>query len=93
MECSVERAGPFSGFVRKVVITGDARPLERPRDPDKGREFDEVHRYTEDFTLQLRFSGRKVAMLRERQAWNAELLMQGVLAGRLRDFSGGGPVA
>lgn len=76
---------PLQALVSKVVITHDGRPLERPRDPDKAREFDEIQRYTELFGLQLRFSGRKAAMLREREAWSFDLLMQALATGILFD--------
>ena len=76
---------PLQALVSKVVLTHDGRPLERPPDADKAREFDEVQRYTELFGLQLRFSGRKAAMLREREGWSFDLLMQALATGILFD--------
>lgn len=81
----VNEQAPLQALVSKVVITHDGRPLERPRDADKAREFDEIQRYTELFGLQLRFSGRKAAMLRERGGWDFDLLMQALGTGVLFD--------
>lgn len=76
---------PLQALVSKTVITHDGRPLERPHDADKAREFDEIQRYAELFGLLLRFSGRKAVMLREREAWSFELLMQALATGVLFD--------
>ncbi len=76
---------PFLALVSKVVITQDGRPLERPSDLEKRREFDEIQCYTQELTLQLMVSARKLGMLRERQAWNLDLLMQALAAGVLFD--------
>jgi hypothetical protein len=81
----VNEQAPLQALVSKVVITHDGRPLQRPRDPDQAREFDEIQRYTELFGLQLRFTGRKAAMLRERGAWSFDLLMQALATGSLFD--------
>jgi len=76
---------PLLALMPKVKITHDGRPFERPHDPDKAREFDEIERYVEDVKMQLTLSARKMEMFRERDAWDEGLLMQALADGALFD--------
>jgi uncharacterized protein DUF4209 len=79
------RQFPLQALATKVTITADGRPHERPGDPEQRRQFDEIERYVENLEIQMAFSTRKVALLRERDAWNEQLLMQALGGGMLFD--------
>lgn len=79
----LQRRFPLQALVTKVTISDDGRPFERPADPEKRREFDEIEHYLQDIRLRLQFAARKVAMFRERLAWSEELIMQALARGVL----------
>ncbi len=76
---------PIQALVRKTTLTHDGRPHERPEEPDKRREYDEIHRYVEDLQFQLAFTARKMEMFRERNAWNEALFIDALAEGVLFD--------
>lgn len=81
----LNRRFPLQALVTKVTVTPDGRPFERPADPEKRREFDEIEQYIQNVHLCLQFSSRKLVIFRDRRAWNEELLVQALAHGMLFD--------
>jgi hypothetical protein len=81
----INRQTPFLALAGKMTVTPDGRPLERPVDPEKRREFDEIGHYILTVRLSLQFAARKLAIFRAHQAWNEDLLRQALAHGMLFD--------
>ncbi len=76
---------PFQHLVSKTVVTDDGRPHERPADPAAAREFEEIQHYAQTIRLTLLFVQYQVRLLRERNVWTEDLLLQALARGAAFD--------
>lgn len=76
---------PFQHFARRTRMSPDGRPLPDPEDEDARRELRELDRFNQDLLFTLGLLAIKIQLLRAREAWNVDLIMQAFAQGSFFD--------
>lgn len=76
---------PIQHFARRTRMSPDGRPLPDPEDEDKRRELRELDRFNQDLLFTLGHLAMKIQLLRAREAWDVDLIMQAFTQGSLFD--------
>jgi hypothetical protein len=79
----LDREFPLQTLVRKQLITPDGRPLPRPEDPEAARLFDQIGQFAQQQRIALTLTQVRVQLLRDRGAWNVDLIRTAMSKGSL----------
>lgn len=67
---------PLQFLATQVIIGPDGRQLPAPDDEDIRREWQDIHLWVRDISMQIGFRYSQVQLFRERDGWNSELIMR-----------------
>lgn len=75
----------FQHLAWRTRISPDGRPLPDPEDEEARRELREIDRFNQDLLFTLGLLAIKIQLLRAREAWNVDLIMEAFSQGSLFD--------
>lgn len=67
---------PLQYLATQVIIGPDGRQLRAPDNEEARRDWQDIHNWVRDVSLQVGFRYSQIQLFRERNAWNAELIMR-----------------